>query len=186
MQQNIEIIKKVVAELERIAITGNKLRAEALVDQLIDVSMEIKKDIEYKKSLQSNIKLDEINELPFLYKPVLKKNYYEGKYLEEFAQKRTSDLKDAKVLDTHNKFWQTHEVLRGNVFGSVPEELISKEAVRKLTNYGWDRVSVRILEIKERECSIKELLEYCELQFNKFLIVREKSSGAELILSYKV
>ncbi|AOT69087.1 hypothetical protein [Geosporobacter ferrireducens] len=186
MQQSIQIMKRVVSELEKAAATGNKVRTEALVNEMMDVCVKLKQVIDEKKSVQKNIRTNEINEISFLYKPVLKRNYYEGTYLEEFAQKRTSDLKDAKALDSHNKFWQTHEVIRGNVFGSVPEELIHKDAARKLMGYGWDRVSVIVLEIKQRDCSMKEFAEYCELNFDKFLIVREKSTGAELILHYKV
>ena len=186
MQQSIQIMKRVVLELEKTAATGNKVRAEALVNEMMDVCLRLKQVIDEKKSVERNIHMKEINEISFLYKPVLKKNYYEGTYLEEFAQKRTSDLKDAKGLDSHNKFWQTHEVIRGNVFGSVPEELVSKDTARKLLSYGWDKVDVRVLEIKDRNCSMKEFVEYCELNYDKFLIVKEKSTGAELVLHYKV
>ncbi len=186
MQPSIQIMKRVVLELEKTAATGNKVRAEALVNEMMDACLKLKQLIDEKKSVQKNILTNEINEISFLYKPVLKKNYYEGTYLEEFAQKRTLDLKDAKALDSHNKFWQTHEVIRGNVFGSVPEELVHKDAARKLMACGWDPVDVSVLEIKQRDCSMKDFVEYCELNFDKFLIVREKSTGSELILHYKI
>jgi hypothetical protein len=186
MQHKVHEIKRITYEIEKSVHTGNKVTLEKLIDDMIKTCEGIRGDIEAKKSALSNIKLDIINEIKFLYKPVLKKNYYEGTYLEEFSKKRTEDLKEAKALDIHNRFWQTYEVMRGNVFGSVPQELIQKDATRRLLGYGWDEVTVKVIEVCERQCSIKELVEFCELNFDHFLIVKEKASESEIILHYQV
>ncbi|KXG73591.1 hypothetical protein [Thermotalea metallivorans] len=186
MQYKVDEIKRITNEIEKSINNGNKIYLEKLLDEMICVCEKMRSDIQAKKNSFHGAKLEIINEIRFLYKPVLKKNYYEGTYLEEFSKKRTEDLKEAKALDTHNRFWQTYEIMRGNVFGSIPLELITKDGARRLMGYGWDEVMVRVLEVYERQCSVKELVEYCELNFNNFLIVKEKSTNAEMILHYQI
>ncbi|QXM05473.1 hypothetical protein [Crassaminicella indica] len=186
MKGSTKDIKKIADQIERAEAVGNKLQLEKLIDEMIRTCKNIKLELEEKKKIAYEIKLEKINTIPFVYKPVLRKNYYEGTYLEEFAERRTAELKDAKALDIHNRFWQNHEVLRGNIFGSVPAELIGKDAVNRLTYFGWDEVDVNVLEVQERKCDMKALVEYCELHFSHFLIVNEKSTGTELILHYDI
>ncbi|TCO74568.1 hypothetical protein [Marinisporobacter balticus] len=186
MKERIQDIKSISDQIDRAIATGNKIKITKLIDDMMHACKNIKTQLEEKKKVSNDIKVENINMIPFIYKPILKKNYYEGTYLEEFAEMRTSELKDAKVLDIHNKFWKTHEVLRGNIFGSLPSELISKDALNKLKYFGWDEVHVDVLEVQKRGCKMQELMEYCELQYNHFLIVNEKSSGTELILHYDI
>ncbi|WP_129599656.1 hypothetical protein [Anaerophilus nitritogenes] len=179
-------IKRLADQIERALEIGNKVHLERLVNEMMQTCNRIKIQLQEKKKISHAIQLEEINTIPFVYKPILKKNYYEGTYLEEFSERRTIELKDAKVLDLHNKFWKTYEVLRGNVFGSMPLELIAKEEAQKLKYFGWDEVNVQILEIREKSCSMKDLADYCAMHYEHFLIVNEKSTGAELILYYQV
>ncbi|MFZ5969147.1 MAG: hypothetical protein ACOYVK_18480 [Bacillota bacterium] len=172
--------------MERALSVGNKILVEKLAEEIIVKCNEIKADLDEKRKSFQDIGFHHINEVKFLYKPIMKKNPYEGTYLEEFSQRRTEELKAAKALDVHNRFWQNHEISRGNIFGSVPMELISKDAVRKLLSFGWEEVDVAVLEVKENPCSIREFVEYCEMTFQHFLIVKEKSTGAEIILHYKI
>ncbi|WP_053956464.1 hypothetical protein [Inediibacterium massiliense] len=179
-------IKRLADQIERALELGNKVHLERLVHEMMQTCNHIKIELQEKKKNFHAIQLEEINRIPFVYKPILKKNYYEGTYLEEFSERRTMELKDAKALDLHNKFWKTYEVLRGNVFGSMPLELIPKEEAQRLKYFGWDEVNVKILEVKERNCSMKDFSDYCTMHFEHFLIVNEKSTGAELILYYQV
>ena len=186
MKPTIQDIHKIALEIQKASACGSKIRLEQVLDDMIAACTSIKTELEEKKKLSEEIELQHINSIPFIYKPVLKKNYYEGNYLEEFSNIRTSELKEAKALDIHNKFWQNHEILRGNIFGSLPQELINKESVSKLLRYGWDKVVVEVYEISQRKCTTKDLVEFCELKYANFLMVKEKSTGAELILHYKV
>ncbi|WZL74276.1 hypothetical protein QBE52_05935 [Clostridiaceae bacterium 35-E11] len=186
MKVNVHEIKKIADQIERVKMLGNRMMMKKLLDDMIGVCHDIKRELEETEKINESMKLQKINLIPFIYKPILKKNYYEGTYLEEFAHRRTADLKEANALDIHNKFWQTHEVLRGNVFGSMPVELITNNAIHKLQRLGWDKVKVNILEIQERKCSMKEMVVYCEMNYRHFLIVNEKSTGAELVLHYDV
>lgn len=186
MKATIHDIQKIAKEIEKASDCGNKIRVQQLLDEMINTCICMKTEIDEKKKILNNIEVKHINSIPFIYKPILKKNYYDGSYLEEFSAMRTSELKEAKSLDIHNKFWQTHEILRGNVFGSVPKELINREAILKLERYGWDEITVEVYEIGKRDCSMKEMMEFCELRYAKFLMVKEKSTGAELILHYNI
>jgi len=186
MKATIHDIHKISLEIQKSSSCGNKFRLQQAIDEMVTACLSIKNELEEKKKLTEDIQVNHINSIPFIYKPVLKKNYYEGNYLEEFSNMRTSELKEAKSLDIHNKFWQTHEILRGNIFGSLPKELVSKESVSKLERYGWDEVVVEVYEISDRKCSMRDLVEFCELRYPNFLMVKEKNTTAELILYYKV
>ncbi len=186
MKATIHDVQKLAKQIEKISDCGDKTHLEQLLDDMVKVCLDVKKGLDEKKKLTQNIEIRHINDIPFIYKPVLKKNYYDGNYLEEFSNMRTYELKETKALDIHNKFWQTHEILRGNVFGSLPKELINKDAIFGLERYGWDEVLVEVYEIIKRDCSMKEMVEFCELRYPKFLMVKEKSTGEELILHYKV
>jgi hypothetical protein len=186
MKGSTNDIKRISDQIQRAAAVGNKLQLEKLMDEMIRTCKNVKLELAEKKKIANGIKLQKINTITFVYKPVLRRNYYEGTYLEEFSERRTSELKDAKALDIHNRFWQNHEVLRGNVFGSVPAELICEDAVSRLTYFGWDEVSVTVLEVQKLKCSMTQLVEYCELHYNHFLIVNEKSTNTKLILNYNI
>lgn len=186
MKSKIQDILKLASEIQNAFSCGNNIRLQKSLDDMIEKCNSIKNELQEKRKNSQDIELHHINSIPFIYKPVLKKNYYEGSYLEEFSNNRTSELKEAKALDIHNKFWQNHEILRGNIFGSLPEDLITKDSVSKLLRYGWDQVDVEVYEIENRKCSIKNLVEFCELRYTHFLMVKEKSTEAELVLHYKV
>jgi len=129
---------------------------------------------------------DIINTIRFLYKPIKRRNYYEGDYLLEFAEERTRELKEAGAIEVHNSFWTEHKSIKGNVFGSVPKELLKEKAINSLAKNGWLETSVNILEIKNRDIDIKEFTNYCEKAFNHFILIQEKTTRAYLVLQYKI
>ena len=186
MRPNTDGIQKISMAIQKASTNGNKLGLDKALDEMIDLCINLKSQLEEKKKISEDISLKNINLVPFIYKPIIKKNYYEGSYLEEFSHTRTAELKDAKALDTHNKFWINHEIMRGNIFGSLPKELVNKDSVSRLLRYGWDEVIVEVFEVIDRKCTMKELVDFCEINYKNFLMVKEKSTGAELILHYKV
>lgn len=186
MEGNIHTIKKIADHIEWAMLVGNKIKIEEYIDDMINTCKGIKVDIENKNRHEKDIDIEIINQIPFLYKPILKKDYYEGNYLEEFCEKRTTELNQAQALTDHNKFWQTHEIIKGNIFGSLPAELISKEAEKKLLYFGWEDIKVNVIEIIKYDCDMKSLIEYCEAKYNYFVIVKEKSTGADMILHYDI
>lgn len=128
---------------------------------------------------------EKINELTFLYKPMEKKNYLEGDYLERFSSQRDSDLQKSNAMRIHNTFWKANSVEHGNIFGSVPIDLIDENAATKLLYSGWRIAEVYIYDVKS-EMDLWELNDRCLKQFENFLIVKEKKDGYTLIFEYKI
>lgn len=135
-----------------------------------------------------DIKMEKISEEIFLCKPVMVKNYYEGDYLERFSEIRTSDLKTSGALEIHNKFWTAHEVSAGNIFASIPLELINSKHASQLQRLNWDRVQVDIYEVVggiKPNTSRGEIINTVEKMFNHYILVREVYGNVFMILHYK-
>lgn len=124
-----------------------------------------------------------INTLEFLYKPMHFSNIYEGNEIEYFSKERTEELIESGAIDAHNEFWQTHEIIYGNVYGSVPIELISKEMVGKLIKCGWKKVNVDIIEYKNVE-SDKQMRSVAEKKYRHYILLKENETKSTLLLRY--
>ncbi|PAB57954.1 hypothetical protein [Anaeromicrobium sediminis] len=186
MQGKVRNIKRVATHIEWAMTIGNKEKLINHIDEMMSLCSEVKAEMMEKKSFGDKIKVEIINEIPFLYKPILKKDYYEGTYLEEFAEKRSDELKLSKSINNHNKFWQSYEIIKGNIFGSVPMELLNEDGIRDLKRFGWDECNVRVIDVLERKCDFNEMIEFCDTEYGKYVIVKEKSTGVEMILHYMI
>lgn len=134
------------------------------------------------------IKMERISEETFLYKAVTVKNYYEGDYLENFSNIRTSDLKTSGVLDIHNKFWQAHEVNGGNIFATIPLDLVDSQQATKLQSLNWCKIKVDIYEIDSEV--VKKLPKYKINEavgklFSHYILIREVYGNIFMVLHYK-
>ncbi|MTI65912.1 MAG: hypothetical protein FH753_04840 [Firmicutes bacterium] len=187
MREEIHELKKAVSDLESYVNIYNKEKINEIVQRIIDISSSINNKVNDNNEIE-NDNFEEISYLttvPFLYKPVTKKDYYEGDYLETFSMQRTDELKRANTLDLHNKFWNSNCVENGNIFGSVPEELLSKDSVDSLLSSGWLSVDVNIYEVNDN-IDYFDLENLCENNFTNFLIVTERKEDKYLILEYKI
>lgn len=133
-----------------------------------------------------HLKYNKINTLPFLYKPINRRNYYDGDYLVKFAEDRTRDLKDAKALDAHNKFWIEHKTVKGNIFGSLPTEFLNEKEKNSLYRNGWRDVSVDILDMKGDNTELRDVIKFCEESFNYYILIKEEQTNSYLILKYNI
>ena len=192
MRNTILAIKRLVSEMESYVYCDNYDRVNQLANELLDMTNMIKKQCtnsngfhDYMDTVEEYPGFMYISTLPFLYKPILVKNYYDGDYLEIFNQKRTDELKRAKVLELHNRFWTSNNVEGGNVFGSIPLELISKESADILYSCGWEKVDVSIYEI-EAEMNFKELDRFCSSNFRHYIIAMEMKNKTKLVLNYNI
>lgn len=184
MQPVIYELKREILELESVSYSRDSekiakilKRIRAICDELDNANIEFSEpEIEYMR----------INRLPFLYKPILRKDYFKGDYLEKFALERTMQLKEADALSVHNHFWRNHEDIKGNVFGSVPVEMISQNAASKLLQMGWRETEVNIIDLKDQSIEEKRISKFCEKVFDQFILVKEKATGTYLVLEYEV
>lgn len=159
--------------------------AEAYKERLIKLSTADKK----VKNQEFELKVKKISEETFLFKPVTVKNYYEGDYLENFSALRTSDLQASGVLDVHNRFWEAHEVSSGNIFATIPLELVNNTQAGKLQRLSWKEVQVDIYEIDTEV--LEKLPKYklndtIEKMFGHYLLIREVYGNILMILHYKL
>jgi len=195
MRNTIKSVKKLVSEMESYIYCNNYNKVNELADELLNAAKLIKEQCK-NASIYENKRIKEfvhkeypgfslISTLPFLYKPIEVKNYYDGDYLEKFSERRTDDLKRAGVLELHNKFWMSNNVECGNVFGSIPFELINEEAASILLSYGWEKADVSIYEVAE-DISQKELDRFCSLTFDYYIIATEMRNGTRLVLNFHI
>lgn len=131
------------------------------------------------------MRFNEINELDFLVKPTCIDNVYEGNYIEYFCEERTEQLKRANAFDSHNEFWLQHQTVHGNIFGSVPIELLEPATAEALSKQGWVKVTVKILDfgkVKEKQA----IIDYCDKYFGHYIIIMEKTTNMYLVLQYNM
>jgi len=166
--------------------------AEPTPDQLEFKDFDIDLDVEYNPStgtvIHTNRKFtsEVINELNFLYKPVDRINVFEGNYLEYFAEERTDQLMKSRSINQHNEFWKLHQTVRGNVYGSVPSELIAGESVETLKRFGWKDVMVKIHDFGTLNVDVDELILHIEEQFEYFILLFEEETNTHLVLEYAI
>ncbi|SKC63847.1 hypothetical protein [Maledivibacter halophilus] len=187
MEQDILALKRAIFELEKNNSSNDKSKILSNIDNIISICESLKHNIEkQEKNMYKNIKCIGINTISFIYKPMLVKNYFEGDYIIRFSEQRTKDLQEAKALHAHNEFWIQHRTIKGNVFGSVPKELLNEKSIKSLLRSGWKEVEVDIIEVKGDYKSPKEIVKFCENTFRYYILLQEESTNAYLILEYKI
>jgi len=124
--------------------------------------------------------------LDFIYIPFNYKMQDDNIYIKNFSKRRFENLKEASVLSDHNKFWSQHETIDGNIYGSVPIELLNAKKVALLEKSGWDKVSVEILDFKCSDLNQKQIKQYCKENLYRYIIIREKETSEILVLNYNL
>lgn len=124
-----------------------------------------------------------INTIEFLYKPMYFQNIYEGNEIEYFSKDRTEELVESGAIEVHNDFWQTHEIIYGNVYGSVPLELVGKEGVGKLLKCGWKKATVDVVEFN-RDLGVTKIREISEKKYRHYILLKEIETESILLLRY--
>ncbi|WIV10450.1 hypothetical protein [Proteiniborus sp. MB09-C3] len=195
MRNTIKVVKRLVSEMESYIYCNNCNKVNQLADELLKATNMIKEQCantnKYGNNYTNKVTFNEypgfslISTLPFLYKPIEVKNYYDGDYLEKFSGRRTDDLKRAGALELHNKFWMSNNVEGGNIFGSVPLELIRKDSAKTLLSYGWKKADVSIYEIEEG-ISLRELDRICSINFKNYIIATEMRNSTKLVLNFDI
>ncbi len=110
----------------------------------------------------------------YYYKPTLVDDPYRGDYLDRFIKERSIELKQGGILEAHNSFWLDYEVQRGNVFGAIPQKLLSKEAENFLISRGWRQATVNYFEVVEN-MEDSELNKALEKRYPAYLLIKLKA-----------
>lgn len=186
VSERIETLKHSVLQLEHAMALDDDDVVKRLTQMIAGIAQEIKNDLNVVNQKATGVYFKKINTIPFLYKPMYNNNPYEGNFLENFAKERTEQLKRAGAIGEHNKFWTDHEVVNGNVFGSVPKELISEDAVFALMRMGWQEVKVDILDFGKRTTDNKQVYDFCGQNFKRFIVISESKTQSKLALKFAV
>lgn len=194
MNSNILQMQKLLTELDRYIVSGDMEGFQFSIKnirQLCDhLENTFKEDIEHHKKSQaryhSRYKRTFINDITFLVKTVSVTNAYSDDYLVNFVKVRSDQLENAKAIDAHNEFWMNYSVVHGNVFGSIPMELIPVASVEKLKSFGWKEVTVSVFDFGKELERTMAFYEYCDLEFGSYIIVKEVETEAYLLLKYHI
>ncbi len=136
------------------------------------------------KNKDNGIIYNVINTIPFMVKPVDEAGMLRENYLVNFCEDRTRQLMECKSINAHNEFWKNHDTISGNVYGSVPAELVQNENLLTLKSYGWHEVMVDILDFSFSKYSEEEILGYASDNFKYYIVVRESETDSILVLRY--
>jgi len=182
MNDLIRKLKRLVSELESYDYCNNLSKVEEIAGEIAATASMIQND-NHNMNITSDFK--KISKLQFIYKPVTVINYYDGDYLERFSEQRTRELKSANVLELHDKFWTSNNVERGNIFGSIPTELIPKNSVDELLYMGWELTDVIVYEV-DNNMDLSDIAELCTIKFKYYIVATEKRDNSILVLHYDI
>lgn len=194
MNSKFDELRKALYDLEREYNNNNIEKFDKEINKIRVSLYDIKKEFEDGLKIEPETvdnaidcgQTDVINTLQFLYKPMDDITYYRDEYIERFGEQRTEELMKSMAINQHNEFWKLHETVNGNVYGSVPIELINKESISKLLDFNWNIVDVNIREFPCGEHSTKEMVEYCNRNYDYYIIIIEKETRTHLILEYLI
>lgn len=187
MEQEILALKRAIIELEKNKSMNDESSAVKSIDEIICICERIRDGFQKQdKTEYKDVKCAKINTIKFIYKPLRVKNYFDGDYIVKFTEDRSRDLKEAQALDAHNEFWIQHKTIKGNIFGSVPKELLKDKVLKSLVKSGWQEAEVDILEVKDCLEDIRAIIRFCENTFSNYILIEEELTNSHLILHYKI
>lgn len=194
MHSSIMQMQKYMGDLDRAIVSGDMEQFQMnlrLVRQMCDhLENTFKEDIEHHKRSQDRFKTkykrEYVNDVLFLVKTVSVSNAFTDDYLENFVKVRSNQLEAASAMDRHNEFWMDYMVVHGNVYGSVPKELLTKESAEKLKSFGWKETKVKVYDFGKDLERTMAFYEYCDLEFGSYIIVKEVQTESYLLLNYEL
>lgn len=187
MLDRINSLKTAVSELEKAVRESDGVAFNRNLQMIKEICSDLKLVTQSRETdSRKDMPYKTINTIPFLMKPVMRENIFEGNYLETFSEERTEQLMHSRAINNHNEFWKQHDTIRGNIYGSVPVELIAEDSVAALLNYGWEIVEVDILDFGRNRVDIRQVTEFCQKNFDYFILVKESSTDMILALVFNM
>lgn len=187
MLDRINSLKTAVLELEKAVRESDGVAFNRNLQMIKEICSDLKLVTQSRETdSRKDMPYKTINTIPFLMKPVMRENIFEGNYLETFSEERTEQLMNSRAINNHNEFWKQHDTIRGNIYGSVPVELIAEDSVAALLNYGWEIVEVDILDFGRNRVDIRQVTEFCQKNFDYFILVKESSTDMILALVFNM
>ncbi len=161
---------------KRIGNIAGQLKAEFFAEHVDGNTIEIKPS-------SSDHHFKRINTIAFLYKPMPFENVYETDEIEHYVKERTEELMESGAIDPHNAFWQDHNIVYGNVYGSLPVELMDNRAFERLKRCGWRETEVEVLEMKGAPDDF-QARQIAKNHYRHYILIRESATGSLMLLRY--
>lgn len=165
------------------SILQNTSEIKEICEKIENVVRVEKIGIDYdndSKSIECNV----INVLDFIYLPFDYLLDDDNSYIERFSSRRFETLKNANALGDHNNFWSQHETIDGNIYGSLPMELLNSRKIALLESFGWKKVCVEIIDFSKNNFSKDEIKKYCRKNLYRYIILKENKTSEILVLNY--
>lgn len=184
MESNVQALKHYIYELEYALSAEEYERAKNVSRKIKEHTEKVDRMIDLVTDCATGIYYNNINRLEFLYKPVEVADPFKGNYFERFAKERAADLIQAGAKEGHDEFWSEHNVLKANVYGLVPVDLISEASADSLIRAGWVRVEVDVLDFGKVDNELKDIYRYCEDSFEHYITLKEEQTDSTLVLKF--
>lgn len=184
MDPNVQALKHYIYELEYAISVEDNDRVKNVTRKIKEHVQSIENEIAVVTNQATGIYYKHINTIEFLYKPIDVDNPYKGDYLEKFSKERAYELTKSGAKEGHDEFWSQHNVLRANVFGIVPVEMISAESAKELIRSGWLSVNVEVLDFGNVHTDLKNIYTYCEESFDNYLTIKEEQTDSTVVLMF--
>lgn len=193
MNYQIDDLKEAVNRLSDSLIKEDAEEVDMYVRMIKNIATQIKNDYWAENVNEASIIIQPvqakeneyktINTLEFLYKPMYFQNVFEGNEIEYYSKDRTEELVESGTFDVHNDFWQSHNIIYGNVYGSMPLELASKEGIGKLLKCGWKKTTVDIIEFS-KTLDVDGIRTLAEKKYRHYILLEEIETRSILLLRY--
>lgn len=180
----MKTIEGLLAQLKETPKTETEA-IKTLCNQMIERLSYIKYEAEFltkKETLLQKNGFLKISQTTMLYKPTPPVDMMMKNHIEVFAEEREQELKRVSLLDIHNQFWAANPVEKGNVYASLPLQLVSLGAEKILQIYGWKRAEANIYQV-HRIFDLRSLDECCEEILKHYLITKTKEERY-IVLEY--
>lgn len=157
----------------------------SLCDELISQLSNLKYESAFqdkKKDLLFKNRIIKLSNTTMLYKPAPHVDMLLSNHLECFSAEREEELRRVDLLDIHNRFWQVNSVESGNIYASLPLQLVPVNAEKILAIYGWKRAEVIIYQVI-KELSFRQIDDLCQTLFPNYLLTKAKEEQY-IVLEY--
>lgn len=115
----------------------------------------------------------------FLYKPAYFGESKLEKELDFYASERQEDLRRAGVVDIYEDFWNSRTVIKTNVYGAIPSQVLDDDQGASLMRFGWRTAEVDLIILKDGDFLDDDRL---KKEDGKFIVLKERPEDESLLL----
>lgn len=115
----------------------------------------------------------------FLYKPAYFGESKLEKELDFYASERQEDLRRAGVVDLYEDFWNSRTVIKTNIYGAIPFQVLDDVQGASLMRFGWRPAEVDLIILEDGDSLDGDRLKN---EDGKFIVLKERPDDESLVL----